>query len=362
VARRRRKFRRLSALASLSGFGQESEIVVRESDRTGRRLEQDRRLAGGTALAVAPRVPSLPHELHVELFRNCAELARELLRGKGELRRSLHSKQLVASCLSNEVVQVKPAQHRADSVIVFRDHKGKARLAIVVEVQSKVDRRKWRTWPLYVAAVRERHRCPTYLLVFALEPRVADWAKTPIKMGHPDFHLKPLVISHSDVPKMDLTTAADSPELRVLRVLSQPTKEGAQDAVRAIRALSTDHSSLYLDAILDALPAAARKELEATMEGYTYRSEFARKYFFEGKRKGRKKGLEKGLEQGKERGQQDIAIEVARKAIGELSMEQIATIRSIREDSQLTALVVSLARAQNPSRARAVLTRAQNRQ
>ena len=99
-------------------------------------------------------------------------------------------------------------------MVLFRDKSGAACLAIIVEVQQDIDPDKSLTWPLYVAAVRERHQCPTYLLVFAMKPRTAEWAKASIELGHPGFQLRPLVITHRDVPKMNLEDVADSPELR----------------------------------------------------------------------------------------------------------------------------------------------------
>jgi hypothetical protein len=312
---------------------------------------------------VAWWVPDFPHEIHVELFRNHAELARELLRGRIDLKGLLASKQLVADCISNELVQVKPVQHRADGVVLYRDRKRKARLAIVVEVQNKIDRRKAFTWPLYVSAVRARHKCPTYLLVFALKPRTAKWAKASIAMGHPNFHLKPLVLSPEDVPKLNLDGAADSPELAVLRALAQRTLASAEAAMKKIRPLSGDPARQYLDAILAALPAAARTTLEGTMEGYVYKSEFARKYLAKGRRDGRKKGMEKGmakgLEKGIAKGKQDAVLEMAQAKLGSLTAAEVASIRAILDEAALSALIVALMRARSVKSARAALEEAQ---
>ncbi|MFE7719809.1 hypothetical protein ACFU44_12300 [Nocardia rhizosphaerihabitans] len=63
----------------------------------------------------------------------------------------------------------------------------------------------------------------------------------------------------------------------------------------ALGTLGDDRAALYYDFILSTLPAAARSEWEALMaaglQGYEYRSEFARKYFAEGEARGEAKSV-----------------------------------------------------------------------
>lgn len=60
----------------------------------------------------------------------------------------------------------------------------------------------------------------------------------------------------------------------------------------ALATLETDRAGLYLDIVLQALPAAAQQHLEELMATgtYEYQSNFARKYFGAGKTEGRTEG------------------------------------------------------------------------
>jgi hypothetical protein len=89
---------------------------------------------------------------------------------------------------------------------------------IVVEVQRRQDRRKRRSWPVYVATFSAFvGGCPVTLLVIATTEKVARWAAKPIKFGEPDGLLRPVVIGPGTVPAItDPDTARQNPELAVL--------------------------------------------------------------------------------------------------------------------------------------------------
>lgn len=291
--------------------------------------------------------------VHVELFRGRAELARDLLQLHPAMADARLPAALRAEVVSGELTEVAPAQYRADSVVILRDETKRARFAIIVEVQGAVDRHKEMSWPYYLAAVRARYQCPTCLLVVALKPRVATWAKAPIALGHPGFWLRPLVISQADMPRMDLEKARLSPELAVMSALAHRTHESAEAALAGLAAISPEQAQLYLDAILSVLPADERQNLEKTMAiNCPYRSDFARKYYF----RGRKKGIKRGLVRGK----QDAALVVARQKLGEVSSEEEGWIRSLRDDAQLDALISELSGTRSARRARAVLSQAKD--
>ena len=71
---------------------------------------------------------------------------------------------------------------------------GSAVLAVIVEVQLNPDRDKQWTWPVYIATLRARLRCPTMLLVVCPDPAVARRCGAPINLGQPGLTLCPLVI------------------------------------------------------------------------------------------------------------------------------------------------------------------------
>ena len=58
-------------------------------------------------------------------------------------------------------------------------------LGVVVEVQLGSDEGKHWTWPVYLATLRARLRCPALLLVLCVNAGVARWSARPIAMGHP---------------------------------------------------------------------------------------------------------------------------------------------------------------------------------
>jgi hypothetical protein len=94
----------------------------------------------------------------------------------------------------------------------------------------------------------------------------------------------------------DPAVARRQPELAVLSALAHGAEAGQSGVLEAfLAALSVvdlEHSSLYADVVLTALPAAAREYLEAFMTAIThrYQSDFARRYFAEGEAKGEAKG------------------------------------------------------------------------
>ncbi|MEZ4362963.1 MAG: Yae1 family protein [Kofleriaceae bacterium] len=294
-------------------------------------------------------MPSLSHEILVELVRQRGALVRDLLRACAG---PLPPEDAVAESASVDLSQVVSAEYRADHVTLFLDPERRPALAVIVEVQRQIDPDKRRTWPVYLTAARASLRCPTMLLVVALDPHVARWARREIPTGHPGFILRPLVISGADVPRVvDAALAQRNPELGVLSVLAHRSADVAAAAVAGIRALPEDLFRLYFDVILTALPEPARHTLEAQMEGYEYQSDFARKYFNQGQQEGR----EAGRQEGREEGRVDDVLQLARLKLGHVSREDEAAIRAVHDDAKLTALILGLGRARDATEARLVL-------
>ena len=107
------------------------------------------------------------------------------------------------------------------------------------------------------------------------------------------------------------------------------------------------------------LPDEIRQQLEVHMEGYRYRSPFARKYFNAGVKKGsaegRQAGLSEGLTVGREAGLRSAVIALADTKLGSLRAGEPAAIAALHDERALTALIGALGRAQTPRAARAVL-------
>jgi hypothetical protein len=302
---------------------------------------------------------SFRHEILVNLFRDNGQLAAELLRTSTGIAID-HARVALESI---DLSQVAPTGYYADAVAILRDRDDRPVTGVIVEVQLQTDQGKQLSWPVYVSTLRAKLDCAAVLLVIAPDPGVAAWARRPIEIGHPGFQLTPIVISFADVPWVrDRAAALRLPELATLSVMAHPELEIAELAIEAISKLSTDRRQLYLDVILSALPPAMRKILEARMQGYEYQSEFARKYYGQGREDGRQEGRQEGQQEGRQEGRQDglraAVVALARAKLRGLSSDDIAAIEAVSDQRILTELVTLLGEARGARKARIALDRA----
>jgi hypothetical protein len=236
-------------------------------------------------------MPSMAHEVLVDLFKNRPSLGPELLtEALGVALPSYNEARLV----SIDLTQIRPAEYRADVVVLLLD--GGAPISVViVEVQLAVDDDKRFTWPEYTMGARAKHRCPAGLLVVAPQPEIAAWCAQPIDTGIPGFVLTPPVLGRRAVPIItDSVDAARRPELAVLSAMAHGESEHAAAiaaaVLPAIRRLDDERARFYGDLVLNSLNEAARRALEAMMKGYEFQSDFARKYVAFGRDQGRDEG------------------------------------------------------------------------
>jgi len=283
---------------------------------------------------------SFRHEILVDLFRENGQLAPELLRACAGI--AIDHERVEHGSI--DLSQVAPTEYRADNVAILHGRDGRPVTGVIVEVQLREDKAKLLSWPVYVSALRAQLACPAVLLVVAPSPAVAAWARQPIELGHPGFQLTPLVIEFKDVPWVrDRAAASRLPELAMLSVMAHPELEIAEVAIEAISMLPEDRRQLYLDVILHAVPVAIRQTLEAQMiKGYEYQSDFARKYYGQGRQEGLRAAV----------------VAIARAKLGNLSDDDIATIEAVSDQHILTELITSLGQARSARKARAALDRA----
>ncbi len=116
----------------------------------------------------------------------------------------------------------------------------------------------------------------------------------------------------------DTEEAARRPELGVLSVIAHGKgRRGAEiaDAVlRVVRGLDEDKARIYGDLVLRSLNEAARRTLEATMKGYVFQSDFAKKY------------IALGEEQGRKEGERALLLRLLRARFGELPADVVARV------------------------------------
>jgi hypothetical protein len=242
-----------------------------------------------------PEMPSFSHEALLDLFRRRPTLAPELLRDALHVSMPPFDHVQVGD---SDVSEILPTERKADLVLLFSDLPGGApQRALVVEVQLAIDTDKQRSWWWYLVGIHTRHRCDVTLVVVTPSAPVAEWARKPLGLGHPGVSLRPVVIGPDTVPVVrDAEEARRSPELAVLSAMVHGRSEAgesiAKAAIAAVRDLDEERSTLYTDVVLASLHAAARKLLEDLMTNgtYQYQSDFAKRYFGQGKAEGRAEG------------------------------------------------------------------------
>jgi hypothetical protein len=227
------------------------------------------------------------HECLVDLFKNRPSLGAELL---AEVLGIALPSYTDARLISIDLTEIRPAEYRADVVVLLLD--GDIPIwVLIVEVQLGIAPRKRFTWPDYTMGARAAHSCPVGLLVVAPDPVVAAWCAEPIETGIPGFVLHPPVLGRDAIPVVTSPDeAARRPELAVLSAMAHG--EGEQGAaiaaavLPAIRELDDEKAKFYGDLVLSCLNEAARKALETMMKGYEYQSDFAKKYVAQGRQEG----------------------------------------------------------------------------
>ena len=242
------------------------------------------------------------HEALIDLFRFRPQLAAEVLRD--HLRVNIPAFSDVT--IGEADFTSPPIERRADLVVLL--HEGRPVLVIVVEVQLAVKQNKLRIWPVFAAHASLRHDCDAIVLVVTPDDAVARWARQP--MG-PDsrrpFYVE--VLGPEAVPIVtDPANAKSNPELAVLSAVAHGNdpEAGPSVAVAAMRALSSSpeaQATVYLDLVLSRLSDAVRTAVEELMASgnYEYQSDFAKKYYGQGKAEGKAEGEAKGKAEGEAR-------------------------------------------------------------
>src|SRR5215210_6360833 len=108
-------------------------------------------------------MPSIAHEILVDLFKNRPSLAAEIL---VEVLGVSLPPYTEARLASTDLTEIQPAEYRADVVVVLLEGDDPIRV-IIVEVQLAADLQKRFSWPAYVRSSRAIHGCPAGLLIVA---------------------------------------------------------------------------------------------------------------------------------------------------------------------------------------------------
>ncbi|MFG2090219.1 MULTISPECIES: hypothetical protein [unclassified Spirillospora] len=207
------------------------------------------------------------HEGPIQIIRDNPEVIAQILRTAFDVE---VGDDLMIRSASEECTQIAPTTYRADNVVeICEGGSGKTTLAVVAEMQQAKDLRKRKSWPIYLTALHHRTACPCYLIVICPKRSVADWAREPIRIGHPGFVLEPLVIGPGTKPLVTTTEqAAQMPELAIISTLAnvsshtRETLEITHAALATIENADHENADLYTDLVVSALPRLARRILE----------------------------------------------------------------------------------------------------
>lgn len=276
---------------------------------------------------------SFEHDILVELVLNQPLLARDLLRACAGVDVGSASVEIGSPDLS----QVAPTEFRADAALVFRDSEHQASAAVVVEVQRSKDPDKRWTWPLYVAALRARCRCPVTLLVIVPDLAVAQWARQRIELGHPQLALTPIVASIDNIPRVvSEEEARRVPELAVLSSIVHAEEAIVLATVAAVMQLPDDKAKLYYEAVMLNVPGLVRRNTEKTMSerGFQPQLEYGKKLYKQGIDDGERKGREQML---------SLITTLLRERFSILDAAAEARLRDGTEDLSALVLAIGLA-------------------
>ena len=246
-------------------------------------------------------MPTLEHNGLVEMFRENPSLAPHFLATLFHLDVPTHASVAV---VESQLDQLLPVEFRADLVLELKAADGTLVLAIILEVQRERDRDKKFSWPIYIAAVWSKKRCPVIVLVVAPDDDVAAWAAEAIDLGLGFTTVRPLVLGPKIVPEVtDQVLAEQEPELAVISAIAHGNGPNGlavlAAAFRALGRLDQEHAAVYFQIVYTVLREPMRRAMEALiMERQNETSEaipeFARMFMRIGERTGELKGKLEG--------------------------------------------------------------------
>lgn len=215
-------------------------------------------------------MPSLEHQLVLEIIRNSPQLAVDLLNRVLPSKLPPHAS---IALVPPNAEQFVPAELRADAILELRDPEGTPVAEIIVEIQASIDADKPFIWPAYLINRRAKHRRKVVLAIIALDKTVARWAQTPIHLDFEQGVLTLPVIGPGVIPKVrDPAQAEENPPLAVLSALThaKDQESGTEIALNAFFCLvrlpeeqiDTELIQAYIHAIWRALGPLAQKILE----------------------------------------------------------------------------------------------------
>jgi hypothetical protein len=206
-------------------------------------------------------------------------------------------------------------------------------------VQLGRDEDKPYSWPFYVAGARLRYRCPVVLLVYAVDPAIAQWCARPIHQGQPGSPFVPLVVGPGQVPRVtDPEEAKAAPFRAILSALAHGGEPGGEAvAVAALAGLSPmgeDERGVWIELLWAGLNEAARKALEAAVNVENFKEQLP--FYKEGLAKGMDQGRKEGLRAAVETACELLNIELTEERRAHLATLDLPGLEALRAELKAT--------------------------
>jgi hypothetical protein len=274
-------------------------------------------------------VASLLHHALVDLVRGRPDLAVFLLRRAAGARVPAFSHVRVTdACLDS----LQPAHRQADLVLELTTRR-RTVLVIAVEIQRRVDRRKWTAWLAYLAALCRRG--PACVLVVTPSEQVARWAARPYAVG-PGNHLRVWVVGPQQVPRCtDPGQGERHPALALLSAIVHGARDpaGLGAAARALSVVDPGEAEVYCALLSKHLPAPRWRLLEdLVMDLEKYRDLPRPPWLIAIKAEGRAEGQQQGQTRGELTARRAVLLRLAARAgikFTEAQRRRISACRSV---------------------------------
>ncbi|MBO2447961.1 hypothetical protein J4573_12730 [Actinomadura barringtoniae] len=193
-------------------------------------------------------------------------------------------------------------ERRADGHVLLIDG-DRAVMSAVVEVQRTDDAGKPGAIPVYLTVARERHHCPTLVLVICLDRAAARRLKEPIPVG-PFNSVQAIVLGPDELDLPQYPYHRASPERVLLAVACSPDRihqpEVRETVHKALEPLDTQRIRLYTDWLAALAFEVGGHPLEEIMgqEAQECYSSYFRRIYGQYEDKGHKAGHAEGRTEG----------------------------------------------------------------
>lgn len=228
-------------------------------------------------------MPGKRHELVTELVEHAHDMLTALIAEQTGTVIPTYDKVLPGK---ESVTLRNPSQFFADGTRVFLEN-SIPKLAVVIEMQHRPEKKKLIDWPLFLMATRACYEgCPTFVVVVTVSTKTAVWAREAIDCG--GGSVQPLVICLEE-----LDSDADLGSAMLCAFIDGDRTKELEDLAEALADISEDLAKRYAGILLDGLQGEAFKTWRRIMERSKigYQNDYAKELLAEGKLEGEARSI-----------------------------------------------------------------------